>query len=54
MWEEVKGMWGSMGRCEKRCEKCVGVGRGEKCGQRWGVWKDVGRGLGSVKKCGER
>ena len=54
------GMWG---RCGKHgevclgCGKCVGVGRGEeKCGQRWGCGKMLGKFLGvwGEVRCGGR
>ena len=57
VWEsglECGGGVGKHGEVCLGCGKCVGVGRGEKCGQRWGVSEDVGKGPGSVKKCGER
>ena len=64
MWEEVKGMWGSMGRCGKmwgevwgnmgRCGKCVwGVGKGVRSVLGWVEVKSVGRG-GGVERCWER
>ena len=53
--------WGRCGKvclgCGERCGKCVGgeVRRivGEREAEVGGV-EDIGRGLGSVKKCGER
>ena len=60
MWEEGRGIWGSMGRygevclgCGKSFGKSVGVG-GEvrrSVGRDGGCGKMLG---GSVKKCGER
>ena len=53
------GMWGSVGKHgEVRLGRGVGnvLGGGEGNVLDWGevgVWEDVGRGLGSVKKCGE-
>ena len=42
-----------MGRCVRGVERGVGNVLGEeKCGQKWRVWENVGRGLGSVKKGG--
>ena len=38
VWESVLGV-GSVGKHGEvclGCGKCVGVGRGKKCGQRWG------------------
>ena len=56
VWESVfecgesVGSVGKLGEVCFGCGKCVEVGRGEeKCVQRWGMWVDVGRGLGSVK-----
>ena len=58
VWEKMREMWVSKGRCGEvclGCAKCIGVGKDEeKCGQRWWEWEDVGKDLGSVKKCGER
>ena len=59
VWESVVECGGSVGKHgEVRLGRGVGnvLGRGEGNVLDWGevgVWEDVGRGLGRVKKCGQ-
>ena len=51
MWEEMKEMWGSMGRSWKMWEVCWNVGEVWRSRGRcvWGVGKGVGNVLGKEK-----